>query len=206
MGVKKLAKLSRREGIPLSPSTSIAKVMARRPYGPGVHGPKSNGRPKRMSIYGTQLREKQKAKLIYNIREKQFRNYYTKAVARDGETGQELIKMLETRLDNVVFRLGFAKTRQQSRQLVSHKFFLVNGRSVNIPSYTVKPGDEITIKENKRGKAIMPELMKHAEESTIPSWLQSDSQNGQGKVLSVPEGEDLKQPFDLKLIIEFYSR
>jgi small subunit ribosomal protein S4 len=200
----KLGKLSRREGIPLSPSISIAKVMSRRPYGPGVHGPKQ--RRGRVSIYGLQLREKQKAKLLYGLREKQFRNYYEKAIQKQGDTGELLIQSLELRLDNAVHRLGFAKTRQQSRQLVTHKFFTVNGTTVNVPSYVVRPGDVIAFKETKKAKPIMPELLKNAEEAKIPSWLQTDAKAGSGTVLSEPEGDDLNQPFDTKLIIEFYSR
>ena len=201
---RKLGKLSRREGIPLSSSVSVAKVMQRRPYGPGVHGPEQKRR--RVSTYGLQLREKQKAKLLYNLREKQFRNYYKKAIAKEGDTGETLVQMLELRLENVVYRMGFAKTRQQARQLVSHKFFTVNGRTVNIRSYKVSPGDEISFKETKKQKAIIPELMKHAETIKVPSWLSVDIASGTGKVLSAPDGEDLKQPFDPKLIIEFYSR
>jgi len=200
----KLGKLSRREGIPLSPSISIAKVMSRRPYGPGMHGPKQ--RRGRVSIYGLQLREKQKAKLLYGLREKQFRNYYEKAIIQQGDTGDLLIQSLELRLDNVVHRLGFAKTRQQSRQLVTHKFFTVNGITVNVPSYVVRPSDVIAVKETKKNKPIMPELLKNAEEANIPGWLQTDAKAGSGTVLSEPVGDDLKQPFDTKLIIEFYSR
>lgn len=200
----KLGKLSRREGIPLSPSISVAKVMSRRPYGPGVHGPKQ--RRGRVSIFGSQLREKQKAKLLYGLREKQFRNYYEKAIIQKGDTGELLIQSLELRLDNVVFRLGFAKTRQQSRQLVTHKFFTVNGVTVNVPSYAVRSGDIIAFKDTKKGKAIMPELINNAEETNIPGWLQTDAKSGSGTVLSEPVGDDLKQPFDTKLIIEFYSR
>lgn len=207
MAVKqKLGKLSRREGIPLSPSISVAKVMQRRPYGPGQHGPGSMRKRKRVSTYGLQLREKQKAKLLYNLREKQFRNYYKKAINMDGDTGETLVRMLELRLENVVYRMGFAKTRQQARQMVSHKFFTVNDKTVNIRSYKVKPGDVIAFKENKKEKKLLPEILEHAENATIPSWLSVDIKKGSGQVLSTPEGDDLKQPFDPKLIIEFYSR
>lgn len=201
---KKLGKLSRREGTPLSASVSIAKVMSRRQYGPGVHGPNPSRR--RMSTYGLQLREKQKAKRLYDLRERQFRNYFTKAVNRQGNTGELLVRALEMRLENVVFRLGFTKTRQQARQLVSHKFFTVNGKTVNIRSYQVSVGDEIALKETKKNKTIVAELQKHAENTTVPSWLTADSKTLSGKVLSAPEGEDLQQVFDPKLIIEFYSR
>ncbi len=202
--IKKLAKLSRREGIPLSASSSVTKVMQRRQYAPGVHGPKQV--QKRLSTYGTQLREKQRAKLIYNLRERQFRNYCKDAVTKQGDTGKILLQMLELRLENVVFRLGLAKTRQQARQLVSHKFFTVNGKPVNIRSYHVKPGDEVSIKATKMNKKLMPELMKNAETTKVPGWLALDMTRGAGKVLAVPEGDDLQQPFDPKLIIEFYSR
>lgn len=201
---KKLGKLSRREGIPLSPSVSIAKVMQRRAYGPGVHGPKQTR--KRVSTYGLQLREKQKAKLIYDLREKQFLNYYKKAIRVDGDTGEILVRLLELRLENVVLRMGFAKTRQQARQLVSHKFFTVNGKPVNIRSYKVRPGDVVAFKDTKKEKKIMPDLFEHADTVTVPSWLSVDKKAGSGQVLSEPEGDDLKQLFDPKLIIEFYSR
>lgn len=190
--------------MPLSTSISVAKVMARRPNVPGVHGPKQVR--KRLSTYGTQLREKQRAKLLYNLRERQFSRYAQEAVSKTGDTGKFLVQMLELRLENVVFRMGFAKTRQQARQMVSHKFFTVNGRTVNIRSYRVRPGDEISIKETKREKKLMPEILKHAESVLVPSWLLVDLQNGTGKVLSVPEGDELQQPFDPTLIIEFYSR
>ncbi|PIR47960.1 30S ribosomal protein S4 [Candidatus Uhrbacteria bacterium CG10_big_fil_rev_8_21_14_0_10_50_16] len=201
---KKLGKLSRREGIPLSPSVSIAKVMQRRPYGPGMHGPKQTR--KRVSTYGLQLREKQKAKLLYDLREKQFRNYYKKAIRTDGDTGVILIRLLELRLENVVLKMGFAKTRQQARQLVSHKYFTVNGIPVNIRSYKVKSGDIVAFKDTKKDKKIMPDLLVHAETVTVPSWLSVDVKKGSGQVLSEPEGDDLNQPFDPTLIIEFYSR
>lgn len=205
MAVKqKLGKLSRREGIPLSPSVSIAKVMQRRPYGPGVHGP--SHKRKRVSTYGLQLREKQKAKLLYNLREKQFRGYYKKAIRMEGDTGELLVRMLELRLENVVFRMGFAKTRQQARQMVSHKYFTVNGTPVNIRSYKVKSGDTIAFKDNKKNKKLTAEMLEHAETVTVPSWLSVDNKAGTGQVLSEPGGDDLKQPFDPKLIIEFYSR
>ncbi|MBI2476587.1 30S ribosomal protein S4, partial [Candidatus Uhrbacteria bacterium] len=138
-------KLSRRDGTVLSASSSIAKVLARRPFAPGVHGPKQKPTG-RMSAFGLQLREKQKAKRVYDIRERQFRNYFKKAVKRQGNTAELMMQDLEMRLDNVVFRMGFAKTRQQARQLVSHKFFLVNGKGTNIRSYHVRPGDEIQLK------------------------------------------------------------
>jgi small subunit ribosomal protein S4 len=201
---KKYGKLSRRNGTALSASTSISKVLSRRQYGPGQHGPSE--RRRRMSTYGLQLREKQKAKNLYDIREKQFRNYFQKAIRREGNTSDLLIQDLELRLDNVLFRLGFAKTRQQARQLVSHKFFMVNGKNVNIRSYQVKPGDEISLKPTKKDKTVVTDLKEHSASATVPNWLQADASNLSGRVLSKPEGEDLQQVFDPKLIIEFYSR
>ena len=190
--------------MPLSTSSSVAKTMQRRSYAPGVHGPKQV--QKRLSTYGTKLREKQRAKLIYNLREKQFLNYYKSAVTKQGDTSKILMQMLEMRLENAVFRMGFAKTRQQARQLVSHKFFTVNGKPVNVRSYHVRPGDEVAFKSTKLNKKLMPELMKNAESVKVPSWVAVDINRGAGKVLSVPDGDELQQPFDPKLIIEFYSR
>ncbi len=201
---KKYGKLSRRHGTELAASSSIAKVLSRRQYGPGQHGPSE--RRRRMSTYGLQLREKQKAKNLYDIRERQFRNYFQKAIRREGNTADLLIQDLELRLDNVLFRMGLVKTRQQARQLVSHKFFMVNGKSVNIRSYRVKPGDEVSLKPTKKDKAVVTELKEFAASATVPAWLQADASTLSGRVLSVPEGEDLQQVFDPKLIIEFYSR
>lgn len=201
---QKYGKMSRRDQTPLSASQGVAKALARRAYGPGVQGVKQTRR--RMSSYGLQLREKQKAKRLYDIRERQFRNYIEKAVQRKGNTSAMLIQELELRLDNTVFRLGFARTRQQARQLVSHKFFQVNGKTVNIRSYQVRPGDEVSLKPIKQGKHIVADIQQYAATVTVPSWLVADAVALSGRVLSVPEGEDLNQVFDPKLIIEFYSR
>lgn len=152
------------------------------------------------------MNEKQKAKLLYDIREKQFRNYYLKAVRRKGNTEQFLVQELESRLDNVIFRMGFAKTRQQARQLVSHKFFAVNGKGVNIRSFEVRPGDEVSLRDTKTNKGLIAELKEYAGQRTIPSWLSTNPSVLSGRMLSVPEGEDLSGIFDPKLIIEFYSR
>src|SRR3989338_6794439 len=137
-----LGKMSRREGVALSTSSSILKVMQKRAYTPGQHG-KAGMRPPKVSVYGQQLREKQKAKRLYGIMERQFRNYFEKAVRMTGNTGEHLGTMLEMRLDNTVFRLGFAKTRPQARQMVRHCMFNVNGKKVNIASYKVSVGDVI---------------------------------------------------------------
>ncbi|MBI1908076.1 30S ribosomal protein S4 [Candidatus Uhrbacteria bacterium] len=201
--LNKLGKMSRREGVPLSTSASIIKVMQRRPYAPGAHGKKNAGRPPRLSVFGQQLREKQKAKRLYGIMEQQFRNYFTKASRLEGNTGEHLSRLLELRLDNVVFRLGFAKTRPQARQMVSHGMFLVNGEKVNIPSYQVRIGDIVELRPNKKDKKVFGDLEDRLKTVTVPGWLHMEA--AKGKVVSVPAGEDLKEAFDPKLIVEFYS-
>lgn len=193
--------MCRREGVSLCGKERCA--LKRRNYVPGVHGP---GRRPRLTAYGIQLREKQKAKRLYNVMEKQFRNYYDKASSNKDNTGIILVRLLEQRLDNVVYRLGLGKTRRQARQLVNHGFFLVNGKKVDIPSYQVKVGDEITIRENKQKKLIFQELNDQLTRQQPPGWLHLDVANQSGKVTSSPEADDLKQIFDPKLIVEFYSR
>lgn len=197
-----MGKMSRREGVALSTSTSVLKVMQKRPYVPGVHG-KPNMRPAKVSTFGLQLREKQKAKRLYGIMERQFRNYFTKASRMEGNTGENLGRLLEMRLDNAVFRLGFAKTRPQARQMVSHCMFLVNGQKVNIPSYAVRVDDVIEIKANKKDKKVFSDMGERMKTHRIPSWLHREDQTG--KVVSLPMGDDLKEAYDPKLIIEFYS-
>lgn len=201
--LNKLGKMSRREGVPLSTSSSIIKLMQKRPYAPGAHGKKNAGRPPRLSVYGQQLREKQKAKRLYGIMEKQFRNYFSKASRLEGNTGEHLSRLLETRLDNVVFRLGFAKTRPQGRQMVGHGMFLVNGIKVNIPSYQVRVGDIVELRSNKKDKKVFSDLDDRMKTTTVPGWLHMEG--AKGKVVSIPAGEDLKEVFDPKLIVEFYS-
>ncbi len=197
-----LGKMSRREGVALSVSTSILKVMQRRAYAPGAHG-KAGMRPPKVSSYGLQLREKQKAKRLYGIMERQFRNYFEKATRMTGNTGENLARLLEMRLDNAVFRLGFAKTRPQARQMVSHAMFLVNGKKVNIASYQVGVGDIIEIRTNKQEKKVFADLTDRMKTHTVPGWLHLEETKG--KIVSVPSGDDLKEAYDPKLIIEFYS-
>ncbi len=174
----------------------------RRNYPPGVHGPTGKIR---LTPFGIQQQEKQKAKWIYGLRERQFRNYFEKAKKVKGDTGRLLSQYLEMRLDNVVFRLGWAKTRSQARQIVKHGKIEVNGRKLDVPSYITRPNDVIIIKkaaqESPYFKALIPSLEKHE----TPSWLNS-SGNFTGKVLNMPPDEELKQNFDAKLIVEFYSR
>ncbi len=195
--------MSRREGVALSTGASVLKVMQRRPYVPGVHG-KAGGFAPKLSVYGMQLREKQKAKRLYGIMERQFRNYFKKAASMKGNTGEQLARLLETRLDNTVYRLGFAKTRAQARQMVSHCMFHVNGIKVNIPSYQVSVGDIIEVRANKKDKKLFNDLSDRLKNHTAVSWLHRE-EDTKGKVVSSPTGDDLKEVYDPKLIVEFYS-
>jgi small subunit ribosomal protein S4 len=201
--LKPLGKMSRREGVALSNGASVMKVMQRRAYVPGVHG-KAGGFAPKLSVYGIQLREKQKAKRLYGIMERQFRNYFKKAASMSGNTGEHLARLLETRLDNTVYRLGFAKTRPQARQMVSHAMFYVNGVKVNIPSYQVKVGDIIEVRPNKKAKKLFNDLSERLKNQTATSWLHRE-EDTKGKIVSMPNGEDLKEVYDPKLIVEFYS-
>ena len=171
---------------------------------------KSNRQLKRanrkMSEYGLQLREKQKAKFIYGVLEKPFRNYYERADQMKGMTGQNLMTILESRLDNVVFRLGFARTRKEARQIVDHKHVLVNGKQVNIPSYLVKAGDVIEIKENKKGSQRYKEILEATAGNMVPEWLEADAENLRGTVKELPAREAIDVPVDEMLIVELYSK
>ncbi len=176
--------MSRREGVALSNGASVLKVMQRRAYVPGVHG-KAGGFAPKLSVYGTQLREKQKAKRLYGIMERQFRNYFKKAASMSGNTGEHLARLLETRLDNTVYRLGFAKTRPQARQMVSHAMFFVNGETVNIPSYQVKVGDIIEVRPNKKAKKLFNDISDRMKNHTVTSWLHRE-EDTKGKIVSMP--------------------
>ena len=171
---------------------------------------KSNRQLKRsnrkMSEYGLQLREKQKAKFIYGVLEKPFRNYYAKAKQMEGKTGDNLMILLESRLDNIVFRMGFARTRMEARQIVDHKHVLVNGKQVNIPSYLVKAGDTIEIKENKKGSQRYKEILEATGGNMVPEWLDVDAENLKGAVKELPTREAIDVPVDEMLIIELYSK
>ena len=161
---------------------------------------------KKMSEYGLQLREKQKAKFIYGVLEKPFRNYYEKADRMKGLTGPNLMTMLESRLDNVVFRLGFARTRREARQIVDHKFVLVNGKQVNIPSYLVKAGDVIEIREKSKGLQRMKDIIEVTGGRLVPDWLEVDSEKLQGTVKELPSREQIDVPVNEMLIVELYSK
>ena len=178
-------------------------AVVRRAFKPGMHGPTSRTRP---TPFGIQLREKQKAKNTYGILETQFRNYFEKATRKLGNTGSFLVQMLETRLDNVVYRLGFAKSRALARQLAGHGHIRVNGKKVTIPSYQTKPGDVITLSPRITKSKLFAEEAARLEKHQAPSWLHLEAAALSGKVLSLPQGAELKQNFDPKLIVEFYSR
>lgn len=174
----------------------------KRQYAPGQHGQ----RRRKISEYGTQLREKQKARRIYGVLERQFHNYFEKAERQKGITGENLLRLLERRLDNVIFRLGFANSRAEARQLVLHGHFKVNGRKVNIPSFLVKVGDEIAVSEKSRQSPKFKEIAEAAAHKTPPAWLQANSENLTGHVLAVPSREDIDVAIEEHLIVELYSK
>ena len=161
---------------------------------------------KKMSEYGLQLREKQKAKFIYGVLEKPFHNYYERADQMKGMTGQNLMTILESRLDNVVFRLGFARTRKEARQIVDHKFVTVNGKQVNIPSYLVKAGDVIEIKEKNKNIQRMKDIVEVTGGRLVTDWLEVDAERLQGTVKELPSREQIDVPVDEMLIVELYSK
>ena len=171
---------------------------------------KSNRQLKRanrkMSEYGLQLREKQKAKFIYGVLEKPFRNYFAKAQKMNGMTGDNLMILLESRLDNVVFRLGLARTRKEARQIVDHKHVLVNGKQVNIPSYLVKAGDVLEIKEKNKGSQRYKDILEVTGGRMVPDWLEADAENLKGTVKELPLREAIDVPVDEMLIVELYSK
>jgi small subunit ribosomal protein S4 len=171
-----------------------------------MHGRESQFRPRRKSSYALQLREKQKARRIYGVLERQFRRYYNMAKRQDGLTGENLLIILERRLDNVVYRLGFASSRSQARQLVRHGHFELNGRRADIPSILVKPGDVISVKEKNKKLTYFKELAKEIEHRPVPDWMSRDSLNMTGRILGFPRREDINIPVNEQLIVEYYSR
>lgn len=199
-------RLCRREGIKLflkgDRCYSDKCGVERRPYAPGQAGKR---RP-RDSEYRVQLREKQKTKRIYGLLEKQFRSYYELANRQTGITGENLLRLLETRLDNVVYRLGFAKSRDEARQIVRHGHFTVNGRRVNIPSFRVRPGDVIAVAEKSRNLVVIKTALISSEKIEVPGWLEVDIEKLAGKVLSAPERDQIDAPVREQLIVELYSK
>lgn len=177
-------------------------AIERRPYPPGQHG---QGRVK-FSNYGVQLREKQKVKRMYGLLENQFRGYYHRASAAKGKTGENLLQQLELRLDNVVFRMGFADTRAEARQLVRHGHFTVNGRRVNIPSFATRPGNSIEVAEKSRKMIRIAEALETVDRRGVPQWVELDKKAFKGTVKQVPNREDLTMPIQEQLIVELYSK
>lgn len=177
-------------------------AVERRKYPPGQHG---QGRVK-VSDYGVQLKEKQKAKKSYGLLEKQFRKSFREAERQRGSTGEVLLQLLERRLDNVIFRLGFAVNRREARQLVTHGHFAVNGRGLSIPSYFVKPGDIIEVKESSRGIPAIVDNIAKIEHRALPGWVEVDSANFKGKILHIPSSEEMQLPIQEQLIVELYSK
>ena len=161
---------------------------------------------RKVSEYGMQLREKQKAKFIYGVLEKQFRNYFKEASRKEGKSGENLLRSLETRLDNVVFRIGLARTRREARQIVGHNLILVNGKSVNIPSYRVKAGDRIEVREKSRNSERFKDIVASTESRLTPGWITSDLRNLSGSVSSLPSREDIDVPINEILIVEYYNK
>ncbi|HIT42863.1 MAG TPA: 30S ribosomal protein S4 [Candidatus Caccovicinus merdipullorum] len=161
---------------------------------------------RKVSEYGLQLREKQKAKFIYGVLEKPFRNYYAKASKMEGQAGTNLMVMLETRLDNVIFRLGFARTRREARQIVDHKHVLVNGKCVNIPSYLVKAGDTVEIREKSKSAQRYKDILEVTAGRMVPAWLESDQENLKGVVKELPTRDEIDVPVNEMLIVELYSK
>ena len=176
--------------------------ISRRNYAPGQHGQKR----KKLSEYGTQLREKQKTKAYYGVGEKQFRKYFEIASNKKGNTGELLLQLLESRLDNVVYRLGLAATRPQARQLVNHGHFEVNGKKVNIPSYIVSAGDVITVRENKKDCGAIKQSVELTNAMPVQKWLEKDTEKLSGKVIRLSSREDIDYPVEEHLIVELYSK
>jgi small subunit ribosomal protein S4 len=177
-------------------------AIERRHYPPGQHGQRRS----KVSDYGSQLREKQKVKRMYGLLEKQFRGYFEKAERQKGVTGTNLLVLLERRLDNIVYRLGFANSRSQARQLVRHNLIMVNGGKVNLPSYLVKPGDVIEATEKGRKLALVLDAMEAVARRGTPSWLEFSKEEAKGRVVMFPEREDITMPIQEHLIVELYSK
>ena len=197
-------KLSRREGTDLFLKSGIRAIdtKCKLDNAPGVHG----ARRGRLSDYGVQLREKQKVRRIYGVLEKQFRNYYKEAARLKGNTGENLLQLLESRLDNVVYRMGFGATRAESRQLVSHKAILVNGKVVNIPSFKVTANDVVSVREKAKNQARIKGALEVAAQRELPIWIDVDKTKMEGTFKHLPERSDLSADINEHLIVELYSK
>ena len=204
--IESVCRLCRRENLKLylkgDRCYSDKCAVERRGYPPGQHG---QGRAK-FSNYGVQLREKQKVKRMYGLMERQFRNFFSKAERQKGITGTNLLLLLERRLDNLVYRLGFANSRSEARQLVLHSHFTVNGKKVNIPSYLVRVGEVIELREKSRKNAKVGESLEAVARRGIPSWLELEKEQFRGRLVSLPAREDLTMPIKEQLIVELYSK
>jgi len=195
------ARVCRRLEFPVFESPKFGNP--RKNYPPGQHG---NSRRRKLSNYGIQLREKQRIKYMYGLLEKQFRNYFKKAQVKDGPTGHNLLINLESRLDNTIYRLGFSPTRRSARQLVSHKHFLVNNRVVNIPSYKLKEGDIISVREKSKKMELFQNSLRKLQGDNPMPWLEIDKAQLSGKFLSIPERDEITEPLNEQLVVELYSK
>ena len=197
-------KLSRREGTDLFLKSGVRAIESKckMDTAPGQHG----ARRGRLSDYGVQLREKQKVRRMYGVLEKQFRNYYKEAARLKGNTGENLLQLLEQRLDNVVYRIGFASTRAEARQLVSHKAILVNGKVVNVPSFNVSADDVVSIREKAKKQARIVAALELADQREKPTWIEVDNKKMEGTFKRVPERSDLTADINEQLIVELYSK
>lgn len=197
------ARRVRRLGINLYGSDKYDKILQKKPYGPGK-GPKT--RAGRDSEYAKQLKEKQKARGIYGISEKQFSRLYSEAIKSKGQTGDQMKQLLEQRLDNLIYRAGFAMTRLQSRQFAGHGLFLVDGHRVTSPSYRVMPGQVVSVRPKAKDSPVFAAIRERHEKYTAPKWLSVDASALKAEVVSVPEAADAEQAIDMRLVVEFYSR
>jgi small subunit ribosomal protein S4 len=197
-------KLSRREGadLLLKSRARALDTKCKLEKVPGQHG----DRRTRLSDYGVQLREKQKLRRIYGLLERQFRNYYEKASRSKGSTGERLLQMLECRLDNVAYRMGFAATRAEARQLVSHKALMVNGQVVNVPSYSIKAGDVVAVRERSKKQLRIQDALNVAEQYGMPEWVQVDTKKMEGVFKATPDRSDLPPDINESLVVELYSK
>jgi small subunit ribosomal protein S4 len=206
MNIKSVCRICRREGMKLFLKGVRCErekcAFERRSYAPGQHGQKRH----KDTEYGLQLREKQKVKRIYGILEKQFRRYFSIASRKKGVTGQTLLQLLEQRLDNTVYRLGFAESRRQARQIVSHGMVLVNGRKVDIPSYTLKSGDKISIREEFKDNVIVKRSLETLQKRGVPEWLEMDAGTFTGVFKKIPTKDEIALPVQEQLIVELYSK
>jgi len=202
-----VCRLCRREGLKLFLKGERCYTgkcaIDRRAYAPGQHG---QARAKKPTEYGLQLREKQKARRMYGVMEKQFRSYFDEAARRKGVTGENLLTLLERRLDNVVFHLGFASSRAEARQLVNHGHFTVNGKRVDIPSFSVRAGEVIALKEGSKSSPRMKQLLENLGSRTVPGWMSLDANTAAGTIVALPTREDIQLPIQEHLIVEKYSR